>query len=415
MPIKIAFIIYIALASISFNTQAGNNTKPVVGAVYSMTNAVEGNQVVVFNRHLDGTLSFSKAYPTGGRGGLANGGDEEQTEAALEDALGSQGSLILSKNNRWLLTVNAGSNDITVFEVMTRVANNEVDYQLERVIQTTGGNFPSGGSFPVSLAISEDYLYVLNAGGQGNITGFRFNHDSGQLTPIDNSTRNLNANSSNPPFFATSPAQIGFDQNEDRLIVTIKGLNQVQLFDLDDEGRPSQQAITTNSSGSTPFGFTVTRRNRLLIAEAFGAGSPGDLNVGAVSSYKPNAYQYYSYPNKAFNPVSSSIPNQQALSCWITLDRLNRYAFVSNNGSGTISTYYVKRNGKVTIANQTAATGLENPVDLTMDKFSRYLYVVNAANGSISAYSVRRSKLNPLGTFENGLSISGGAVGIAVQ
>ena len=39
-----------------------------VGAVYTMTNAADGNQIVVFDRKPDGRLTLSGAIPTGGSG-----------------------------------------------------------------------------------------------------------------------------------------------------------------------------------------------------------------------------------------------------------------------------------------------------------------------------------------------------------
>jgi len=52
------------------------------------------------------------------------------------------------------------------------------------------GTFASGGITPTSLTSYQDMLYVLNAGGSGNIAGF-FVSAQGQLQPIPNSTRYL--------------------------------------------------------------------------------------------------------------------------------------------------------------------------------------------------------------------------------
>jgi 6-phosphogluconolactonase (cycloisomerase 2 family) len=122
------------------------------GAVYAMTNAVGGNEIVVYSSAADGTLTLVDTVSTGGLGGI--GSPPEPV-----DALGSQGSLVLSRDNQWLFAVNAGSDEISVFRV-ERQGLTLVDVQ------------PSGGSFPVSLTVDEDLLYVLNSGGDSNITGF---------------------------------------------------------------------------------------------------------------------------------------------------------------------------------------------------------------------------------------------------
>ena len=71
------------------------------GTVYTMSNATTGNRVLAFDRGPAGTLTPSGSFATGG---LGSGG-----------GLGNQGALTLSENDRWLLAVNAGSNDVTLF------------------------------------------------------------------------------------------------------------------------------------------------------------------------------------------------------------------------------------------------------------------------------------------------------------
>lgn len=74
------------------------------GAVFVMTNAADGNQVVSYNRAANGTLTEFQQFDTGGRGSGGN-----------SDPLGSQGSLLLSQDDSMLFAVNAGSGDISVF------------------------------------------------------------------------------------------------------------------------------------------------------------------------------------------------------------------------------------------------------------------------------------------------------------
>ena len=139
------------------------------GAVYAMTNDKDNNEVLVFNRAADGSLSFGGAFATNGAGRTIE----------VNDALGAQAPLILSPDNRWLFAVNAGSNEISVFQVET------TGLTLAHIIA-------SGGEFPVSLTVHGNLLYVLNAGGDGNITGFTVDR-GGQLNPLSDSTRSLGA------------------------------------------------------------------------------------------------------------------------------------------------------------------------------------------------------------------------------
>src|SRR5215831_9260709 len=73
------------------------------GAVYTMTNAVP-NAVIVYDRSSNGLLTQAGEFATGGNGtGMG---------------LGNQGAVVLSRNNRWLFVVNAGSNSVSVFDVL---------------------------------------------------------------------------------------------------------------------------------------------------------------------------------------------------------------------------------------------------------------------------------------------------------
>jgi hypothetical protein len=112
------------------------------GAVYTMTNAASGNAVVMYNRWSNGTLTMVGSFPTGGKG---------FDSAGPPDPLGSQNSLMLTQDGKWLLAVNAGSNTITVFRVKPD--------GLEPVDWVS-----SCGILPVSLTISGNEVFVLNDG-----------------------------------------------------------------------------------------------------------------------------------------------------------------------------------------------------------------------------------------------------------
>jgi 6-phosphogluconolactonase (cycloisomerase 2 family) len=363
------------------------------GAVYAMTNAANGNEIVVYDRDSKGHLSFAGQYPTGG---LGTGG-----AAPFEpvDALGSQGSLLLSKDNRLLFAVNAISNTISVFRVERH------DNSLALIDQVD-----SGGDFPVSLTLHGDLLYVLNSGGEGNITGFTLDGD-GNLTPIQDSTRTLDAGGDNPPFFLVSPAQIGFDPWGEHLLVTVKGSDSIHLFAIDEAGKPSQQPVTTISNGSTPFGFAFGRRGQLLVAEAFGTGSVGEPNVSAVSSYAI-------FDGGELEVISPSVANFQTASCWLTTNPGGRFAYTTNNASDTLSGYRVGKNGSLALLEDDGVSGHTGhaPVDLAMTDNGRFLYVLNAGSGSISMYRVKKfnGRLTSLGEI-GGLPVENGSVGIAVR
>src|SRR4030095_11468895 len=157
------------LMMVPFNPPAyGQRTVPRnfhAGAVYVLTNQVE-NAVAVFNRSAQGTLTPAGEFATGGAGDPVPPGGG----GPGPDPLASQGALILGRSNQFLFAVNAGSNQISVL----RIRGSTLD--LVDVAD-------SGGTRPISLTLHENLLYVLNAGGSPNITGFSVG-DDGTLTPL---------------------------------------------------------------------------------------------------------------------------------------------------------------------------------------------------------------------------------------
>jgi len=227
----LALLAALATTAATAAAAPGPNASP---AVFVQTNGLTGNQVVVYDRSPSGLLTQAGTYSTGGIGGAAAG--------AVSDRLASQGSLLYDRAHDLLIGVNAGSDTVYVFEV------NGDHLSLRQVVS-------SGGAFPASVAVSGDLLYVLNAGGDGNINGFRI--AGGKLHPVHNSTRSLGLGNSNPPNFLTSPGQVGFTPDGSKLVVTTKGsTSAVDVFAMHPNGRPSAAPVVNPSATPVPFAFT---------------------------------------------------------------------------------------------------------------------------------------------------------------
>src|SRR5439155_26644254 len=124
-------------------------------AVFTLSNETQ-NAVLAFKRAADGTLTSAGRTATQGAGSGSG--------------LGSQGALALSANGRWLLAVNAGSDELSAFSVSgTNLSVTSVA--------------ASGGLHPISVTTRGGLVYVLNAGGTGNVSGFRLD-GWGRLSPL---------------------------------------------------------------------------------------------------------------------------------------------------------------------------------------------------------------------------------------
>jgi 6-phosphogluconolactonase (cycloisomerase 2 family) len=336
--------------------------------VFVQTNELAGNRIVVFERERDGTLDREGSFATGGNGGVAAPGTES-------DRLASQGSLVYDEKHDLLFAVNAGSDTFSVFEVRGE------RLELEQVL-------PSGGQFPASIAVHDDLLYILNAGGAGILQGFEI--DDGELEPLSGSARSLGLANADPPDFLTSPGQVGFTPDGRRLIVTTKASRStIDLYEVRRDGRLSDTAVLNPSATPVPFAFAFDRKKRLVVGEAA---------TSSVTTYDVDR-------DGTLDDPQSQSDGEVAL-CWIVEAR--GFFYVSNTGSNTVSGYRIDRSGRPTLIGgaNIAATTNEGPIDMTTSAGGRFLYVQTGAAGTVDQYRINRD-----GTLTSLGSVTGLPVG----
>jgi 3-carboxymuconate cyclase len=338
---------------------AMRNNRPSYGMVYIMTNSAEGNQIAAFQRGNDGLILLYNLYDTRGRG---TGTTEVSTATPQDgiDTLASQGSIVLSSNQHLLFAVNAGSNTISSF----RVSNNG-ELSLVDVVS-------SGGLQPNSLCVKDNLLYVSNVGGKrnnfnSNITGF-YVDDKGHLTKIPNSTRPLSMPNAQPSCIIFSP-------DGRQLIVSELTTNRLSVYSLNRDGTASFPTVN-NASGLGPFGSTFTASDLFVVTEA---------GTSALSSYNLSS-------NGLLSVISGSVKNEQQLTCWVATTPNGKYAYTSNTGSRTVSSYEVYLNGSLdyidSIYSTLEGSDMGAPIDNGISIDGRYLYVLNGNQGSISVFGI---------------------------
>ena len=342
-------------------------------AVFVQTNRIDGNSVVVYDRAGDGTLTQAGTYSTGGLGGIAVG--------APSDHLASQGSLVYDGAHRLLFAVNAGSDSLSVFR-----ADGDV-LALEQML-------PSGGGFPASIAVHDNLVYVLNAGGSGIVQGFRI--DGHQLHAIPDSARTLGLANTDPPFFLNSPGQVGFTPDGRQLIVTTKGSGStIDVFAVLANGRLSTTPVRNGSATPVPFAFTFAPGSQRLV--------DGEAGVSAVSTYAVGADGTLSDPQ--------SLSDGQAALCWIT--RVGGFYDVSNTGSNTISGYTISAAGVPTLLTPTGVVAGTDAGPIDSTSAGDDLYVETGISGTIDEFRVSGDgTLTSIGTV---IGLPPGLEGIAAS
>jgi 6-phosphogluconolactonase len=344
--LAVLFVLTTLVAGIA---PASASTTPA-GHVYVQTNATAGNEVVSFARDADGSLTLAQTVATGGLG--------------LGAGLGSQASIAITADGGHLLAVNAGSDDVSLFDVD---ADGLHLADVERV-----------GDRPVSVAVSGNLVYVLNQGAD-TIQGLRITA-AGALARISFSTRPLSGS-------GVAAAQVAFGPNGRTLAVTEKATQTIDTYVVRSGHAigPKVQA----SNGATPFGFQFGPDGRLYVSEA---------PASAASSYGVSA-------GGILKVITPSLSNGQGAACWLVVTSDGRFAYTANATTANVSQYAIGSTGALSLVGGNAGSTPPGPVDLDLTDGDGFLYALSSGSGAITGFSVNAAT--------GALSTIGGPTGLA--
>ena len=329
----------VALAALPHGraSAAGGDEALHAGKVFTMTNATSGNELVVFADAPGGGLAVLTQAGTGGTG--SGGG------------LGSQGSVTLSGNGRYVFVCNAGSDSVSTFVLRGR------ELQFASVVA-------SGGQRPTSVAERDGVVVVLNVNGTGNVAGFR--NEGGQLVPIAGANRPLSAPA------GTAAAQVAFSADGDVLLVTERGTHRLTTYRVGNDGTLGAP-IVTPSAGLVPFGFAFDQRNRVFVSEA---------GTGSASSYRLNG--------PLPQVISAAVPTTQVAPCWLLVTPNGRYVFTANTGSQSVSSFRVARSGQIQLIHAVAGSvgAGSTAVDSAIAAGGHRLFVLDRGNQRVAVFDI---------------------------
>jgi 6-phosphogluconolactonase len=326
---------------------------PVVGYTYIDGNTT-ANTIDGFARHADGSLTALAGSP------FAAGG------AGLGTGLGSQGAIQATADGRYLLAVDAGSNQISVLRVTAG-----------GVPVLVGQPVPSGGIEPVSVAVSASGLvYVANSGAGGsNYAGFRLS-PAGTLTPVPGSTYTVPDNSGLGDVFFNA---LGTHLIGTSLIDSFVVLPGGRL--LAAHGSP----FTGQGLGQLGAEFSPADPSQLFVSNAHnGAG------LGTISAYRDSLSGQLSLTG------SSPYPDGQTAPCWVEISHDGRYLFTVNTGSGIISRYSINPDGSLALIGSTPIAGGGADIDARLSPDGKYLLVDGSGMHFVSVFAVNGGTLTEL-------------------
>jgi 6-phosphogluconolactonase (cycloisomerase 2 family) len=309
--------------------------------------------------------------------------------AGTGSGIGSQGALQLSADGRYLLAVDAGSNQISVLRIKPHG-------QLQQV---EGSPVASGGIEPVSIAVHAGLVYVANAGtGSSNYTGFTLN-PGGRLRPIADSTVSLPDGS--------QPGDVLFSGDGSHLVGVRVATSLIDSFTVGSDGRlAAASGSPFAAQGPGPFGseFRPTNPSQLYVSNAHGGSLAGTVSAFAVAA------------NGNLSSIGASpFPDNQTAPCWVEISHDGHYLFTVNTASNSISSYTINTDGSLTLIGstpfKTAGLGAE---DARLSPDGHTLWVVGTAADKISALTVTGGNLTELSTSPTTLPAGAAPLGIVV-
>ena len=343
------------LAAIPASASASTGASPVVGYTYVNGNTAPVNTIDGFARHADGSLTPLAGSPfTAGGAGLGAG-------------LASQGAIQVTPDGRYLLAVDAGSNQISVLRI-TR----------DGAPVLAGQPVSSGGATPVSVAVSRNGLvYVANQGNGGSgYSGLRLSYD-GRLTPIVGSTVTVPDGSGLGDVF--------FNAFGNHLIGTRTGASQIDSFVVLPDGHLLEaKGAPYSGQGLGQLGAEFSPANP---SELFVSNAHNGAGLGTVSAYRDSFFGQLSSIGSSPNPDGQTAP------CWVEISHDGRYLFTVNAGSGTVSSYSVHPDGSLTLVGSFVIRGGAPDTDARLTPDGRYLLVDGPGAHLVSVFAVNGGTL----------------------
>ena len=353
---------------------SASTSSRVVGYTYIDGNTATANTIDGFARHADGSVTPLPGSP------FAAGG------AGTGAGLASQGAIQATRDGRYLLAVDAGSNQISVL----RVTPGGVPVPVGRPVS-------SGGVQPVSIAISRSGLvYVANSGAGGSgYSGFRLGF-GGALTRIPGSTVTV------PD--AAGLGDVFFNGPGNRLIGTRTGTSQIDSFVVLRSGHlfaAPGSPFTGQGLGQLGAEFSPARPGQLFVSNAH--NGPG---LGTVSAYRDGFLGRLS-------PIGASpYADGQTAPCWVEISHDGRYLFTVNTGSANISSYAIHSNGSLSLIGSAPIRGGGADIDARLSPDGQTLSVDGSGNHILSVFAVHGGTLTELPSSPTPLPPGGAPAGI---
>jgi 6-phosphogluconolactonase (cycloisomerase 2 family) len=373
-------LLFLAAVQFAAPVAAGEDEDEVKSQpfVYVESDDPAGNAIFGFRRNDDGSLTPlpGSPYAAGGLG---------ITPTFNLGPFDSDQNVIVNSDHTLLFAVNGGSDTIAVFSIGTNGVLTPVP----------GSPFPSGGSNPVSVGLSnDDVLCVVNQdqdpGHPGqflpNYASFKVS-SKGQLTPIPNSTISIDAGASPSQALISPDGGLMFGAEFlGGLLRTLRIANNGRLFPGVAQPLPPAEFADTGAAPN-PLGLAVHPTEKLLYVDF--------VTISRIGVYRYNHAGHLQFLR--------SVPDSGIAPCWALVNKEGTRLYASNTGDHSVSVFDISHDPTEPIEIQHLVLhGTGSTFQFALDSTGRWLHVVrqqSAPSQDVTANALSVLKVAADGTL----------------
>jgi len=128
--------------------------------------------------------------------------------------------------------------------------------------------------------------------------------------------------------------------------------------------------------------FSPSRPSQLFVSNAHNG-----TGLGTISAYQD------AFSGHLTSIGSSPFADGQTAPCWVEISHDGTYLFTVNTGSGTVSSYAIKRNGSLVLIGSFAIKGGGANIDARLSPDGKYLLVNGSGPHFVSVFAVNGGNL----------------------
>jgi 6-phosphogluconolactonase (cycloisomerase 2 family) len=330
---------------------------PSEHVVYTETNDTT-NAILAFRRDTAGNLTPVKGSP------FATGGKGVIDPSFKLGPFDSDQNVVVDRDRRLLFAVNAGSNSIAVFHILSK------DGSLDAV---EGSPFPSGGINPVSLGLRGDQIVIINqnqdpaqnvAGATSNIVT-RHVMDGGRIVEsLNDTTIALPQGSSPSQALTTNDRPFVFDAE------FLGG--KLASYQLSPSGK-----LRANTPEAIPAAANVGNTAALPLG-LWANPVARQLYVGLVTVSEVGVF---TWDDDGVPIFERTVPIAGKALCWVRTNSTGTRLYTSDTGSRTIDVFDITDPDQPVPLQLAPVSGPAPIFQIAVDPTDRFVYVVSQRGG----------------------------------